>query len=733
MPNSDESSEAGKKSAKKAPDLANEKGRQSGGKLVKDWLKIVIPLVVAVATIWSSIWFGFRQSNDQNRHNQQLAEQQYQDTTLRAYIDNIRDLLLHHNLAHSAPQAEVTQIARVQTLSTIRTLSENGNKIVFQFLHDADLIGTQNAVINLSDADLSGANLTGANLSNLDLIGATLTGAQLNGADLSHATLNSANLNHAHLRGANLSGAFIFDAQLNGANLSNSVLNDANLTGAGLSGAVMDDATLTGASLSGAILTNAELNGAHLSAANLSGANLAGADLSGADFSDAILTTAGLTSKQKSLTAQQLSTVRSCTFAVLPLGLKCPHQPAVTLTYWYTENSSHESDVIKNLISQFQEANPKIRIKAVNTNYFQTESAFESAAQQGRAPDIFRSDVTWVPQLASQGYLLDINPYIQHGVNGYLPGPLGYDRYQGQYYGLPQVTDFLALLYNRKELEKAHIAPPANMSDFKDDVQTIVTSGAAHYGFETDGTAYSALPFLYTFGGGMLGQHGRILISDQGSINGLDFLLKLNNVPGHNGAKPVHVNFSNSPTSDALAEFKSGAAAMIFGGPYFVSTILDRPSIFSADPDNLGVAPIPACPLHTSTCRAGQARTPNGGQSYVISAKTLHPREAYKFIEFMSSMNSQIQIAEHNQTLPTLTSAYTAVSGEHFIREFENAGKKMIVCQSDSLQPGHLIDLLNPQIAAALNGAATATAALNEAAYEWNQLLAGSSQSVERC
>ena len=291
------------------------------------------------------------------------------------------------------------------------------------------------------------------------------------------------------------------------------------------------------------------------------------------------------------------------------------------------------------------------------------------------------------------------------------------------------MTDFLALLYNRKELAKAHIMPPATMADLETDVKKIVASGAAKYGFETDGTAYSVLPFLYTFGGGMLGHHGRILISDRGSINGLDFLLRMNGltVPGHNGAKPVHVNFSSSPTSDALAEFKSGAAAMIFGGPYDVPTITKNSSRFG-NIGNLGVAPIPACPTGTSTCHAGQSRTPNGGQSYVISARTLHPREAYEFIAFMSSTRSQIKIAEHNQTLPTIKSAYTsAVTSEHFIKEFENTEKKMSVCQSGNLQAGHLIDLLNPEIAAALNGATGATAALHASADNWKQLLAGSS------
>ena len=55
---------------------------------------------------------------------------------------------------------------------------------------------------------------------------------------------------------------------------------------------------------------------------------------------------------------------------------------------------------------------------------------------------------------------------------------------------------------------------------------------------------------------------------------------------------------------------------------------------------------------------AGQTGSPLGGQSYVISAGTAHPDEAYKFISFMSSPSSQAAIAEANHTLPTRQSAY---------------------------------------------------------------------------
>jgi arabinogalactan oligomer/maltooligosaccharide transport system substrate-binding protein len=631
----------------------------------------------------------------QHRSDQQVSQDQQRAATLQTYLSNMQDLLLNHKLATSTPGMEVSQVARVQTLTTLRSLDADRNKIVLQFLQGAHLIGIQNAVINLSNADLSNDDLNGANLSGVDLNGATLTDARLDGASLFGADLGNADLSGADLGDANLS--------------------DATLTGAFLGDTVMNHSILTGAHLGGAILTGAHLTGAYLSGADLNGAVLTGTDLSDSDLSDADLVTA-------SLTQPQLDTVHSCTNATLYTGLTCLHNFRIDLTYWYTESPA-EAPVILKLIRQFEQLYPKIHINAVYMNYFQTQTAFENKAKGGQAPDVLRSDVSWVAQFASQGYLLNIDSYTsQNELSDYLPTPLSYDYYMGHLFGLPQVTDFLALLYNKAELRKAvrTASPPSTMTNFEADAMKVVQNRAARYGFETDGTAYNVMPFLYAFGGGMLDQHNGILVNKPGSVAGLNFLLKLQK----DRVMPANVNYSNGPVITPVTDFATGKTAMIFGGPYYIPEILAGPS-FKSNPGNLGVAAIPTCPASTPTCHAGQTGAPSGGQSYVISAGTLHPIEAYKFISFMSQEPRQVEIAEANHTLPTRISAYkNVISDEQFISEFRHISYTARARPAIP-QAGHLFDAFDPAIAAALDGVESPVAALNAVAGAWKQLLAG--------
>ena len=136
----------------------------------------------------------------------------------------------------------------------------------------------------------------------------------------------------------------------------------------------------------------------------------------------------------------------------------------VTLTYWYTEGIS-ETSLILSQIQAFEQQNPNIKISAQLVPYGEAQARFATAAQAGKAPDVLRSDVDWATQFASLRYLLPIDQYVsQSDLSDYLAFALNYDRYNGHLYGLPQVTNFLALMYNKSKLAKAGITSPPTTS-----------------------------------------------------------------------------------------------------------------------------------------------------------------------------------------------------------------------------------------------------------------------------
>jgi Pentapeptide repeats (8 copies) len=160
------------------------------GRSLWDWLQffgvLAIPIIVAAGTLYFTQQITLQQAEfaqqqaklniaaNQQQHETdlQIAGDQQQETTLKTYLDDMSDLLLNHNLSKSKPGDVVSEVARERTLTTLRRLGADRNKIVLQFLQDAHLIGpTNKTVIDFSHTDLSYEALSGANFSHVNLTG----------------------------------------------------------------------------------------------------------------------------------------------------------------------------------------------------------------------------------------------------------------------------------------------------------------------------------------------------------------------------------------------------------------------------------------------------------------------------------------------------------------------------------------------------------------------------------
>ncbi|MGI5198658.1 extracellular solute-binding protein [Streptomyces sp. CA-288835] len=322
----------------------------------------------------------------------------------------------------------------------------------------------------------------------------------------------------------------------------------------------------------------------------------------------------------------------------------------VTITWWDTSNATNEAPTYKALVKEFEKANPDIKVNYVNVPFDQAQNKFDTAAGAKGAPDVLRSEVGWTPAFAKKGFFLPLDgTEALADQDKFQSSLIEQAKYDGKTYGVPLVTDTLALVYNKGLFKQAGISkPPATWGDLKKAAATIEDkTGVDGYWGSTQ--AYYAQSFLYGEGADTVDADAKkITVKSPAAVKGYETWESLFDGKGLHKA---------DTTADAYAHiqeaFVSGKVASIIQGPWEITNFY-KGSAFK-DKANLGIATVPA----GSTGKAG---APTGGHNLSVYAGSdqAHQEASLKFLKFMTSAKSQETIALKNSTLPTRDDAYTA-------------------------------------------------------------------------
>ncbi|TPQ21751.1 extracellular solute-binding protein [Streptomyces sporangiiformans] len=322
----------------------------------------------------------------------------------------------------------------------------------------------------------------------------------------------------------------------------------------------------------------------------------------------------------------------------------------LTITWWDTSNATNEAPTYRALAKDFEKANPGIKVKYVNVPFDQAQNKFDTAAGSKGAPDILRSEVGWTPAFAKKGFFLPLDGTEALADQGkFQPSLIEQAKYDGKTYGVPLVTDTLALVYNKAIFKKAGIdEAPATWDDLKTAAAKIKQKAGVD-GYWGSTQAYYAQSFLYGEGADTVDADAKkITVRSPAAVKGYETWESLFDGKGLHKA---------DTTADAYAHiqeaFVSGKVASIVQGPWEITNFY-KGSAFK-DKGNLGIATVPA----GSTGKAG---APTGGHNLSVYAGSdkAHQDASLKFLKFMTSAKSQETIALKNSTLPTRDDAYTA-------------------------------------------------------------------------
>lgn len=313
---------------------------------------------------------------------------------------------------------------------------------------------------------------------------------------------------------------------------------------------------------------------------------------------------------------------------------------SVTIQFWNAYNTTDaEASTMQNVvIPAFEKQNPGIKVQSVVYPYASLLQKFIAAAAAGNPPDLMRSDIIWVPQLASQGALLNMSslPWYSSVASSALPGPLATTKWSGQPYALPLDTNTQALFWNKADFKAAGIAaPPATFSQLVADAKKLTIKAKQQYGLGVDGTdIWNVAPYIWSAGGGFTNSS---YTSASGVMDGGATASAISQIVGLLNAGDIGTDLKGgSGAVSGETGFPKGQYAMYLDGPWAVPTYQAlKPA------PQYGISQVPAGP-------AGSISTV-GGEDLVIPKNAPHLAAAEKFAQFLDSPFAQLAMAKVGQ------------------------------------------------------------------------------------
>ncbi len=379
------------------------------------------------------------------------------------------------------------------------------------------------------------------------------------------------------------------------------------------------------------------------------------------------------------------------------------------IVFWHAYNTTGPENVqlITKVLPAFNKLYPNITVHSQDIPYASFLQKLVASVAGGNGPDVVRSDIIWMPQLAKIGAIATTDGIMAARKSQFYAAPVATNYYQGHYYGLPLDTNTRVLIYNKAIFAKAGITQaPTTTGQFTADATKIASLGKNIFGYAEGGfDAWNLWPWLYSFGGSVTNAS---YTQASGYLNGaktvaaLQYLVTLKD----KGLLSPSLLGGGLQTSDAMGKNQAG---MILDGPWM-------PPIFKAAYPNLqlGLAPVPAGP-------DGHSASVVGGEDIVLMKSSQNAAASRAFIQFMTSPQAQVLMGQVGQ-MPTLRGVANNPTLPPYFKVFD---RQIATAAPRTISPNYVkIDTaLTDAFNRAFRHQATVKAALDSAAAQIDLLL----------
>lgn len=318
----------------------------------------------------------------------------------------------------------------------------------------------------------------------------------------------------------------------------------------------------------------------------------------------------------------------------------------------------NQPEVWAEVIRRFEASHPGLRVKTEVGPHSSTayhDLLTQKLKNRDPSVDVFFMDVIWPPEFAAAGWarpLDDLFPPEKR--RDFLPAPILANTYRGKIYGVPVFTDGGLLFYRKDLLEKYGFAPPETWQEMVEQARIIVDgerkSNPDIWGYsgqfkQYEGLVCNMMEYIMSNGGALTEpETGTPRITEKAAVEAVRFVR--DEIIGK--AAPRGVLTYQEPES--LTFFIQGKAVFMRNWPYAWEAANDpgRSKIAS----KIGITTLPSFPGDKSASALG-------GWQLGISRYSKKTDPAWKFVEFVSSPETQRFLALSASLAPTRTALYS--------------------------------------------------------------------------
>jgi arabinogalactan oligomer/maltooligosaccharide transport system substrate-binding protein len=301
-----------------------------------------------------------------------------------------------------------------------------------------------------------------------------------------------------------------------------------------------------------------------------------------------------------------------------------------TVSIWHGWTGDYFTN-IEAIFTAYQAACPNIKIELLQKP--DMNNAVVAAVPAGEGPDIIAWVNDQIGRNAETHIIVPLDPFIDTAKfeEEFIPTAVTAMQYGGQTYCYPESMEAITMIYNKDLVKEEDLPKTTDELLAKAKEFNAANPGSYYFVYNAKNDAYFSAPWWQAAGVTIVDEEGTTTFASDAGYAAGEFINSLREV------MPEEIDYG---IADTL--FKEGKAAIIVNGPWYIAD-LDAAGL------NYGLAPLPTF--------GGTPGTPFVGVKCLMLTTNAEKRglseAAVNVMEYYTSKDSQVKLAEANKMVPT--------------------------------------------------------------------------------